>query len=663
VLGATVGNFVIVARLGKGGMGEVWLAEHATIKTRVAIKLLTAEVSTDTHQVQRFFNEAVAVGKIRHAGIGKIFDVGFHESGQAYLVMEYLEGESLAKRIRRAGRLSIGQVADLGRQIASVLDATHAAGITHRDLKPDNIFLVKDSELATGVRVKLLDFGIAKLSNLGMTATSVGVMGTPLYMSPEQWRNVSKVDPRADVYSLGCVAFEMACGRPPFLAESMGEACAKHMTDLPPPARSIVPELPEMFDLLVARLLEKDPALRPTMKDVTHAFTTLARDHEVAHDETVPQPIRPSGSLGETQTTQSPMERSPYTTLSAASGALPGAKRRKSRVPLFAAIGAVAVVGTVATLILMQTESEPTSTPTPAPVVESVLHDAAIVPPDAAAAEEPRWVALKRIAGELPEIKAALDVRLCIDTTGNVIDVQLNDDIDASIKAIVTSRVASWQYAPYLVGNVAKPACTVENIPRHTVVAATKTGPQRAPLREPQDSVAKQLEIAAMMGPVEKLRPKILACGDTATIGMRFAVQIQIAPDGHVLRADVPNSPNQAVAACIEATIKTARFPQTRLGGKASLPLFFGTSVSPPAGTQVGYMSIVSEPSCEILVDGKPSGKTPQHRIPVLAGSRTITLVSAQAGVRDSFSLDIKPNVTYQVHKDYTKTEPTKTRN
>ena len=163
-IGETFGNFRLVSRLGRGGMGEVFLAEQQSIGTRVAVKVLQAEISEDKDHVQRFFNEARAVSRIQHAGIVKIFDVGYHtQSGQAYLVMEYLEGESLGRRIRRAP-LSLAQVVDVGRQIASVLEATHAAGITHRDLKPDNIYLVPDRELASKERVKVLDFGIAKLS-------------------------------------------------------------------------------------------------------------------------------------------------------------------------------------------------------------------------------------------------------------------------------------------------------------------------------------------------------------------------------------------------------------------------------------------------------------------------------------------------------------------
>jgi serine/threonine protein kinase len=264
VIGETIGHFEIIARAGRGGMGEVFVAEHQAIKTRVAIKVLHAEVSANTDHVQRFFNEARAVARIQHAGIVRIFDVGFHASGRAYLIMEHLEGETLAARLRRTRRLSPRSTAEIARQIANILDATHHAGVIHRDLKPENVFLVADRELASGERVKILDFGIAKLSGTlaGAGPTTIGTIGTPAYMAPEQWSDSSSVDWRADVYSLGCIAYEMAAGRTPFPSASIAEACAKHLNDTPAPIRAYAPDVPIAIDTLVLRLLAKDPAHR-----------------------------------------------------------------------------------------------------------------------------------------------------------------------------------------------------------------------------------------------------------------------------------------------------------------------------------------------------------------------------------------------------------------
>ncbi|HEY5920117.1 MAG TPA: protein kinase [Kofleriaceae bacterium] len=274
MIGETIGNFKVTKRVGVGGMGEVWLAEQQNIGTHVAIKLLGAAISQDTEHVQRFFNEARAVSRIQHAGIVKIFDVGTH-AGQAYLIMEYLEGETLSQRLKR-GSLRFGEIGEIGRQIASVLDATHTAGITHRDLKPDNIFLVPDREL--GERVKVLDFGIAKLTGTlaGASPRTMGTMGTPAYMAPEQWGDTSKVDWRADLYSLGCVAFEMTCGRVPFVATTIAEACGKHLNEEPPKASSLAPAVPAALEQLIAQLLEKEPAARPkSMREVAAAFALV----------------------------------------------------------------------------------------------------------------------------------------------------------------------------------------------------------------------------------------------------------------------------------------------------------------------------------------------------------------------------------------------------
>ncbi len=344
MIGLTVGNFRVIRKLGQGGMGEVLLAEHKDVQTKVAIKVLLPHISADKQHVQRFFNEAVAVGKIRHAGITKIFDVGFLADGTAYLVMELLEGESLAQRIERARRMPVEQVSDIARQITSVLEATHAQGIIHRDLKPDNIFLVPDSEFASGERVKILDFGIAKLGTSAMTQTG-GAMGTPTYMSPEQWKNATKVDGRADIYSLGCLVFEMATGRPPFLAESIGELCNFHLNEAPPSVRSIVPDVAPAFDAFVERLLAKDFQARPTVREAKALFTQLATEFRGVIAET----MLPDGSMPEVSANRAAHALSrpvQPTTLGASASAMqvntqPSAKRSK----LVLGIGALLVAG------------------------------------------------------------------------------------------------------------------------------------------------------------------------------------------------------------------------------------------------------------------------------------------------------------------------------
>src|SRR6478735_9524748 len=218
--GTTVGAYRILQRIGAGGMGEVWLAEHAMLGRRAAVKVLLPEFSMKQEIVTRFFNEARAATAIADPGIVQIFDFGHHVDGTAYIVMELLDGEPLDKRLARNGALPVTDALRIMRQVASSLGAAHARGIVHRDLKPENIFLIRDPEVPGGERAKILDFGIAKLigENQVKTQTSV-VMGTPGYMSPEQCRGAGKVDERADIYALGCVLFAAIAGRPPFWAE------------------------------------------------------------------------------------------------------------------------------------------------------------------------------------------------------------------------------------------------------------------------------------------------------------------------------------------------------------------------------------------------------------------------------------------------------------
>jgi serine/threonine protein kinase len=391
LIGELIGNFRIVARIGEGGMGEVFIAEQQQIRTKVAIKMLLAKISENHEIVQRFFNEAIAVSKIQHSGIVKIFDVGFHApTGRAYLVMEFLDGETLASRIKR-GPMTIPEIADVGRQIASVFDAVNKAGITHRDLKPENIFLVPDAELPRGERIKILDFGIAKLTGagVGMTSTSASSMGTPLYMSPEQWMSSAKVDWRADAYSLGCVLFEMITGRVPFTGESIGQLCAHHLHTAPARVGEIVPTAPAL-DALVTRLLAKAPEDRPgSMREIGAVFTSLeGAAPSAAYSMPMSAPSAPYSAAIPAATTGMPGS----TTLGSAASSVSGVPPRKSRMlPILGGVVVAAGLGFGVFKVLEKPSQAPqpvAATAPTAPTAEPVpvAADAAVasVPVDAA---------------------------------------------------------------------------------------------------------------------------------------------------------------------------------------------------------------------------------------------------------------------------------------
>lgn len=259
-VGSQIGSYRITRRLDEGGMGVVYVAEHEELPTRVVVKVLRAELARNPDIVKRFRAEAHAAAIIEHPGIVNVHDVGCLENGRLYILMEYLEGETLQHRLQQVGALPTGTAVVLARQVARALAAAHENGIVHRDLKPSNVFLVRDPEVTGGERVKLLDFGIAKLmeENSGLQTMTGAQMGTPPYMPPEQFLDAADVDHRADLYSLGIILFEMLCGRTPFRRRSFGQYMRAHFDEPPPPVTRFNPCVPDALAQLIQRLLEKD---------------------------------------------------------------------------------------------------------------------------------------------------------------------------------------------------------------------------------------------------------------------------------------------------------------------------------------------------------------------------------------------------------------------
>ncbi len=285
VIGSLIGNHRILKLLGRGGMGAVYLAEHVVMGRRVAIKLLLDEVTFHREAVARFFDEARATARLRHPTLVEVFDCGVTPDGKYYIIMDHLEGETLEARLERERALSIGRAVRIARQIAAGLVVAHTAGIIHRDLKPSNVFLVRASGSREGggeEGVKILDFGIAKLSAAGYSTakqTRSGVIvGTPVYMAPEQCRGTGTIDARADVYSLGCLLYAMLCGGPPFRHETMGELIAAHLHEVPPSPRALNAAIPPALEALIARTVAKTPEERPSSAELEVALEALARD-------------------------------------------------------------------------------------------------------------------------------------------------------------------------------------------------------------------------------------------------------------------------------------------------------------------------------------------------------------------------------------------------
>jgi serine/threonine protein kinase len=309
LIGEVLGSYRITHELGKGGMGVVYAGTHVALGSRAAVKTLLPRHSADQELVARFFNEARAATLVKHPGIVAVFDYGHHMSGQAYLVMELLEGETLAQRRDRLGRLPERSMLALMRQVAGALAAAHDAGIVHRDLKPHNLFVVADPDLPGGERVKVLDFGVCKLAGdfgSGEKTREGRLLGTPKYMAPEQCRGAGHVDARADVYAFGCILYELATGAAPFCGEGHGELIAQHIYETPPRPSRKNPAIDRDLEALIMRCLQKSPSARPPdMRDVAAALEQILRPRtgelEVEPPppttRSKPQPIQPGDTL------------------------------------------------------------------------------------------------------------------------------------------------------------------------------------------------------------------------------------------------------------------------------------------------------------------------------------------------------------------------------
>jgi serine/threonine-protein kinase len=255
------GEYRLVRKLGEGGFGAVYEAEHPLLKRRAAVKVLHRVADRDSDAVLRFISEAQAVNQIRNRHIIDVFSFGKLSDGRHFYVMDLLDGEPLDRWLKHHGRVEPGTALALLAPIADALDLAHAAGIVHRDLKPQNIFLTWESN--GEITPKLLDFGMAKLLGESPVHTVSGTpIGTPLYMSPEQARG-EKVDHRSDVYALGVLCFEMLTGQLPFVGDTTVAVLMAHIIQTAPKASEVACGLSPLFDAPLARMLEKDPSLRP----------------------------------------------------------------------------------------------------------------------------------------------------------------------------------------------------------------------------------------------------------------------------------------------------------------------------------------------------------------------------------------------------------------
>jgi serine/threonine-protein kinase len=359
----TIAKYELTGKLGHGSFGVVYTARDMELDREVALKILSPSHHGDAEAMHRFLREARAAARIAHPGIITVHDCGRYvpQGGDelAFIAMERLCGESLTDRLARVGSLPAEAAAEVARQVASALEAAHRVDVLHRDLKPDNVYLVPDPAVPSGERAKVLDFGLAKIGTSRHTRLG-SVFGTPLYMSPEQCRSSSSTDARSDIYALGCILFELLVGRAPFEG-AIYEVVQRHQHEAAQRVSSLVPEVPPALDALVAAMLEKDPALRPqTMAEVARALENVLaaprEDWDGYSDAEVAAAVAAAVAASDAPRERASGERAAVARPATLFGSFARAKRRGSRrwLALFAAVAVALALAATLTLMAEQ---------------------------------------------------------------------------------------------------------------------------------------------------------------------------------------------------------------------------------------------------------------------------------------------------------------------
>jgi serine/threonine protein kinase len=472
------GKYRTIRLIGEGGMGAVYEAENIRIHRKVAIKVLHAGVAETAEAVQRFEREAQAAGRIGSEHIVEVLDLGNLPSGDRYMVMEFMDGDSLSGRIQKKGRLTPAELYPIAHQLLAALDAAHGAGIIHRDLKPDNVYLLR-SRGGVADFVKLLDFGISKFNQLsgdsGFSMTRTGaVMGTPYYMAPEQAKGAKDMDHRVDLYAAGVILYESVTGEVPFNADTFNELLFKIVLEEPRPVQQLAPDIDPGFAAIITKAMARDPGVRfQTAKDfqlalehwANNAGTDLANALRMAASPPRPGSIADGTGQFARQTPNPALGTGTPGAWSNTGGvtAQLQAPPKKRNAGLFAVLGVVAVliVGGGAAAMRALNKAPPSAA-------------AALAPDHSAADEKTKTDALVLAAkaqqaqddSKAEEIKAAEDARKA-----------------AADHALAEASAAATAAEP----SAAKPKVSVTHAPAaHAVAAAPKAAP--APAAAPAPS-------------------------------------------------------------------------------------------------------------------------------------------------------------------------------
>lgn len=388
LVGKVIDKYVILERLGKGGMGLVYKAQHQRIKRYAALKLLPARESRDEVSVKRLEREATAMGKLQHPAIATMYDFGMTDEGQPYIVMELMRGENLKQYLKQKGRLEAEDALAIFLQISEAMAYAHAMGLMHRDLKPENIMFAEDQKeleqadtlvtLARKAAIKVLDFGIARHTEESLMLTRTGqIVGSASYMSPEQCSGKKPVDTRTDIYSLGVIMYEMLTGSLPYKGETFLETIYLKTTELPAPFPENL-ENPPGLENLVLKCLMVQPEDRPqSMEEVNAALRSIAD----ASNATAPQNSDSSDTIALTKIEKT--EKPGATTeANAAATEIPRTQSNlsKKKILLAAALVGVVSILTAAVLSLSSSKSKQHSQPEPGATTTSRTQDKPLKP-------------------------------------------------------------------------------------------------------------------------------------------------------------------------------------------------------------------------------------------------------------------------------------------
>jgi eukaryotic-like serine/threonine-protein kinase len=397
------GKYRVERVLGIGGMGVVVAAHHIQLDAKVALKFLLPDALDNSEAVARFAREARAAVKIKSEHVALVTDVGTLPNGAPYMVMEYLDGGDLAAWLKERGPLPIEQAVEFVLQACEAIAEAHALGIVHRDLKPANLFCIRRAD--GRLSIKVLDFGISKMTQFGGSGPGAvthvsALMGSPLYMSPEQMRSAKDVNSRTDLWALGIVLFELLAGKPPFVAESLPELFHRVSGEPPPPLRGMRPEVPVDLEAVIRRCLEKDREQRYlNVAELAVALLPFAPKRGKASVERISGILQAAG-LSASALALPPSPHSPGTQVSA--GTMPAVGRTtggrttagssgRKRAAIWGGVGAAAVlVAVVSAGVLLKRPRPPREDPQVA--VQSPPPGAAVAvraPPPSAASETP----------------------------------------------------------------------------------------------------------------------------------------------------------------------------------------------------------------------------------------------------------------------------------